>query len=112
MKDEFEATFVVELAADAVWEALTSRTVSGDADDGVHYVLPGFTSLVPLDVAGASFRLIEQETGRLLRVKKDHEPCAGTEVAIRLEQAAIEPIDQCYPQCRFQLGNSRSCTTT
>ena len=88
MKDEFEATFVVELATDAVWEALTSRTVSGDADDEVHYVLPGFPSLAPLDVAGASFRLIEQEAGRLLRVKKDHEPCAGTEVAVRLEQAA------------------------
>ena len=27
------------------------------------------------------------DAGRLLRVKKDHEPCAGTEIAIRLEQA-------------------------
>lgn len=89
MKDDFEATFVVDLAADEVWEALTRRTVeAGDeGDEAVHYVLPGFPSFPPLDVPGASCSLIEMETGRLLRVKKDHFPCAGTEIVVRLEQA-------------------------
>jgi len=30
--------------------------------------------------------LIEEDAGRLLRVKKNDEPCAGTEIAVRLEQ--------------------------
>lgn len=87
MKDEFEATFVVEMGPDAVWEALTERTIDGDAAGEVHYVLPGFPSLVPLGVMGASCTPLEVEAGSLLRVKKDHEPCAGTEIAVRLEQA-------------------------
>ena len=89
MKDEFEATFVVDLAPDEVWETLTSRTLEADAGGGgeVHYVLPGFPSFAALPLAGASCTLIEMEAGRLLRVKKDHEPCAGTEIAVRLEQA-------------------------
>jgi len=87
MSDDFEATFVVDLAAEAVWEALTERTVDSDEPGEVHYVLPGFPSLVPLDVVGASCTPIEVEAGRLLRVRKDHQPCAGTEIAVRLEQA-------------------------
>ncbi len=88
MKDDFEATFVVDLAPDEVWETLTSRTLEADAGGaGVHYVLPGFPSFAALPLAGASCTLIEMEVGRLLRVKKDHEPCAGTEIAVRLEQA-------------------------
>ena len=88
MKDDFEATFVVEMAKDDVWEALTRQTV--EADDGgsdVHYVLPGFPSFPPLDVPGARCTLVEMQAGSLLRVKKDHFPCAGTEIAVRLEQA-------------------------
>ncbi len=88
MKDDFEATLVVDLAPDEVWETLTSRTLEADAGgEGVHYVLPGFPSFAALPLAGASCTLIEMEAGRLLRVKKDHEPCAGTEIAVRLEQA-------------------------
>lgn len=89
MKDEFEATFVVDLAPDAVWEALTRRTRESDSDDAgtVHYVLPGFSSFEPLGMPGASCTLVEMEAGRLLRVKKDHLPCAGTEIAVRLEEA-------------------------
>ena len=87
MKDDFEATFVVELDAEAVWEALTERTVPGETPGEVHYVLPGFPSLEPLPVPGARCTALEVEPGRLLRVRKDHHPCAGTEIAVRLEQA-------------------------
>lgn len=88
MKDGFEATFVVELAADEVWEALAKRAVDGgrDSRDDVHYVLPGFPSFEPIPMAGASCSPVEIEPGRLLRVRKDHEPCAGTEIAVTLEQ--------------------------
>jgi hypothetical protein len=85
MKDDFEATFVVEMAPREVWEALTRRGV--EADGARHYVLPGFPSLPPLEIPGARCTPIEVEEGRLLRVKKDDQPCAGTEIAVRLEQA-------------------------
>lgn len=87
MSDDFEATFVVELTPDAVWEALTERTVEGEEPGEVHYVLAGFPSLVPLGVAGARCTALEVDAGRLLRVRKDHAPCEGTEIAVRLEQA-------------------------
>ena len=89
MKDDFEATFVVDLAPDEVWETLTRRTLQADpgSEAEVHYVLPGFPSFAPLPLKGASCTLIEMQVGRLLRVRKDHEPCAGTEIAVRLEQA-------------------------
>ena len=32
MKDDFEATFVVEISPDDVWKALTERTIEGDGD--------------------------------------------------------------------------------
>ena len=86
MKDDFETTFVLDLAPDAVWEALTRRTVEGDGGE-LHYVLAGFPSFPPLDIKGASFTPLEVEPGRLLRVQKDHHPCMGTEVAVRLESA-------------------------
>lgn len=89
MKDDFEATFVVDLAADEVWDALTRRTVEGDGgSEDVHYVLAGFPSFAPLDVPGASCTPLETKPGSLLRVRKDHEPCAGTEIAVRLEKVA------------------------
>lgn len=89
MKDGFEATFVVDLAPDEVWEALTRRTTGGpsDSEGDLRYVLPGFPSFPPLAVAGASCTPLEIEPGRLLRVRKEHEPCAGTEIAVTLEQA-------------------------
>jgi uncharacterized protein YndB with AHSA1/START domain len=89
MKDDFEATFVVDLAPADVWETLVTRTLEGDpgSEGEVHYVLPGFPSFEALPLKGASCTLIEMEPGRLLRVKKDHHPCAGTEIAVRLEQA-------------------------
>ena len=87
MKDGFEETFIVELEGDAVWETIASRTTQreSDSDDEVHYVLPGFPSFVPQKVSGASATLIELDAGRLLRVRKDDEPCAGTEIAVTLE---------------------------
>ena len=90
MNDDFEATFVVDLAPAEVWEALTRRTVEGDpgSEGEVHYVLAGFPSFAALPHPGASCTLIELEAERLLRVKKDHHPCQGTEIAVTLEQAA------------------------
>ncbi len=88
MSDEFEATFVVELAPAEVWEALTRRTVTRDGDDEPHPVLPGFPSLPPLEVGGASGTVLERDPERLLRVRKDDHPCQGTEIAVRLERAS------------------------
>jgi hypothetical protein len=89
MKDEFEATFVVDLAPEAVWETLTACTLEMEpgSEGEVHYVLPGFSSFEALPLPGASFSLVEMKPAKLLRVKKDHHPCAGTEVVVQLEQA-------------------------
>ena len=89
MKDDFEATFVVDLAPKQVWETLTKLALEqgADGDGDVHYVLPGFPSFESLPRPGASCTLVEMQAERLLRVKKDHHPCAGTEIVVRLEQA-------------------------
>lgn len=89
MKDDFETTFVVELAPREVWEAIARCAAEAGAQaEGERYVLPGWPSFPPQERPGASCTLIEREPQRLLRVRKDHFPCAGTEIAIRLEQAA------------------------
>ena len=89
MKDDYQTTFVVDLAPDEVWDALTRRVLEEEpgADGKKHYVLPGFPSFVSRKDAGSSCTLIEEEVGRLLRVKKDDEPCAGTEIVVKLEHA-------------------------
>jgi len=96
MSEKFETTVVVEVAPEHVWKALTERTVasvasvvSGEGGEGAaerHLVLPGFPSFEKLPVPGASFAPLEVDPGRLLRLRKDHHPCQGTEVAIQLEQ--------------------------
>ena len=87
MEDGFKATFIVELETSEVWETLANRRAErGSADDEIHYVLPGFPSFVPQKMTGASGSLIEIEAGRLLKVRKDDEPCAGTEIAVTLER--------------------------
>lgn len=86
MKDDFETTFVVELAPAEVWRSLTERTI--EQDGTTHFVLAGFPSMQPLPVPGASCTPLETEPGRLLRVRKDHWPCEGTEILIELEQAS------------------------
>lgn len=68
MTDEFEKTFVVEIAPADVWQRLVERTI--DVDGQTHYVLPGFPSMQPLPIDGASCTPIEVETERLLRVRK------------------------------------------
>lgn len=86
MSDAFETTIIVEVDPEAVWKALTERTVEAEQGEA-HPVLPGFPSFEPLPVPGASCTPLEIEPGRLLRVRKDHHPCKGTEIAIQLEQA-------------------------
>ena len=89
MKDGFEATFVVELAPDEVWEQIARRQVEMKEQGATaeEYVLPGFPSLVPDVMPGARCSVLEVEPGRLLRVRKAVDPCAGTEIAVTLEAA-------------------------
>ena len=72
MKDAFEATLIVDLAPAEVWQALTRRTIGRDGNDSEkHYVLPGFPSIPPLEIEGASCTVLEEQPERLLIVKKD-----------------------------------------
>ena len=86
MHDDFEATFVVEIAPRDVWQRLIERTL--DVDGEIHYVIPGFPSMQALPIAGASATPLDVDPERLLRVRKDHWPCEGTEILIELEQAS------------------------
>ncbi len=87
MSDDFEATFVVDLAPPAVWRALTERIASSD-DDATHLVIAGFPSFPPAPLPGAACTVIQEVPELLLRVSKDDHPCAGTEIAITLEQVS------------------------
>jgi hypothetical protein len=86
-KGDFETAFVVEMAPKEVWNAITRCADADPAAEGAKYVLPGWPSFPPVDRPGARCSLIERQPERLLRVRKDDMPCAGTEIAIRLEQA-------------------------
>jgi hypothetical protein len=85
--DDFKATFVVDLDPDAVWERLIKPVAGFEAKtaDGARHLLPGFPTFEPAPEPGAQCTEIEMDPGRMLRVKKDHEPCAGTEILIVLE---------------------------
>ena len=87
MADDYETTFTLELAPTEIWEALTRRMVDRDGEgaEEKHYVLPGFPSFVPQEGDGASCTVLEEEAGRLLRVRKDDDPCKGTEIVVTLE---------------------------
>lgn len=90
MKDEFKAEFIVELDQKAILEALASAPEGFQAtakDGSARYLLPGFPSMVPTVAPGAECTELELSPGKLLRVRKDHEPCAGTEIAVVLEDA-------------------------
>lgn len=77
--DGFKTSFVVDLAPEQVWDAVArpapeSARSSGGESDRLH--LPGFEAwCVPLEV----------DAGRVLRVRKDEEPCKGTEIVVVLE---------------------------
>ncbi|MEE9255322.1 MAG: hypothetical protein V3U43_10325 [Pseudomonadales bacterium] len=83
MEDGFKATFVVDLSAEEAWQAMT-RPVLGSADAELQRVVPGFPG-VGDHGPGALCTELEVQPGRLLRLRKEHEPCAGTEIAVVLE---------------------------
>ncbi len=95
MKDDFEATFVVDLALEDVWKAITvpspaasPRAPHTGAEAGpTRYLIAGFPAFGADHAPGTLATELEVDPGRLLRVNKDEEPCAGTEIAIVLENA-------------------------
>jgi hypothetical protein len=89
MKDGFEATFVVELAPEDVWQQLARRQVEKQDDGSAvdQYILPGFPSSAPETMPGARCSVLEVEPGRLLRARKAVDPCSGTEIAVTLQAA-------------------------
>lgn len=72
--DRFEATFRVRLDRASVWQRLTNHPDKTEHDE--HLWLPGFDAQVTL---------AEIEPPHRLRGTKDDEPCAGTDIAITLE---------------------------
>ena len=80
MSDAFDAAFDVERPIHAVWNACR---LPADAEPPACRI-PGFPSF---DGPGCAATIIELEPQRLLRVRKDDEPCAGTEIEIRLGPA-------------------------
>jgi hypothetical protein len=72
--DSFEATFVLRIDRSTAWQRLTEHPV-GEPNAGDQYWLPGFDSTVSV---------VDEQPERLLRVEKDNEPCAGTEIVVTL----------------------------
>jgi hypothetical protein len=71
--DAFEATFRLRIDPEHAWRRLTDNPSKTEAG---HVWLPGFDSLVTIVAADAPQRL---------RVTKDDEPCAGTDIVVTLE---------------------------
>jgi hypothetical protein len=83
MKDGFKATFSVEVAPEEVWPALARKTEDPgqsaiDSPIGTQVWLPGY------EMTG---ELLDVIPGRRLLLRKDAEPCKGTEILITLEDA-------------------------
>lgn len=80
MEDRFETTFAVQVPVEQVWRSIEDRrpeAATGSAEeDAKRWWLPGFE---------ASAVELEVEPGRRLRVRKDTQPCEGTEVVVTLE---------------------------
>ena len=75
--DRFEATFVLGVDRDAAWKRLTEHPADS-AGGAERYWLPGFDGVATVT---------EQEPGRELRLTKDGEPCAGTNIVVTLADA-------------------------
>ena len=82
MKDEFKATFTVEIAPDEAWPALARKTDDQrqsaiESPPGTQVWLPGW------EMTG---EVLEVVPGQKLLLRKDAQPCKGTEILITLEQ--------------------------
>ena len=75
--DHFEATFVLGIDRDTAWARLTEHPVDAPGGDE-RYWLPGFDSAASV---------VEHEAKTRLRLTKDDEPCAGTEIVVTLADA-------------------------
>lgn len=75
--DGFERSFVVDVDPQAVWDAIAQPT-EPKADGTAQYDIPGLEAVCSA---------VEVDPGKLLRMKKEEEPCMGTEVIIALEDA-------------------------
>jgi len=73
--DHFEATFVLSIDRATAWTRLTEHPIESPSGAD-RYWLPGFDSAVTAT---------EQESGTELRVTKDDEPCAGTDIVVTLD---------------------------
>ena len=81
MSKAFESAFDVERPLHAVWEAC--RLPTNDAPPACR--IPAFPSLD--GQPGCAATVIDSAPQQLLRVRKDDEPCAGTEIAIHVSPA-------------------------
>ena len=81
MSTVFESVFDVERPLHAVWEAC--RLPTDDAPPACR--IPAFPSLD--GEPGCAATVIDLAPQQLLRVRKDDEPCAGTEITIHLSPA-------------------------
>jgi len=75
--DGFEATFRVQIERVAAWERLTADAAA--VEPGAQFPLAGFA---------ANVTIVDAEPPGRLRVTKDDEPCAGTDIVVTLEDDA------------------------
>jgi hypothetical protein len=79
MEDRFVATFTVEMVPEEVWRLLHQASpLSGEESAAGRLWLPGFEGQATV---------LEAEPFWRLRLRKDHHPCAGSEIIVTLESA-------------------------
>lgn len=75
--DHFEATFSLRVDRATAWRRLTEHPVDAPAGQE-RYWLPGFDAAATVN---------ERDDGARLRLTKDDEPCAGTDIVVTLDDA-------------------------
>ncbi len=76
IEDRFEAEFVIAKPLEEVWESLEKHNHTEAAWLSAWPRMPGFEK---------TGEIIEVAAPRLVRVRKDSEPCKGSEIAVSLE---------------------------
>jgi hypothetical protein len=72
--DHFEATFTLGIDRETAWARLTEHPV-GSPGSEERYWVPGFDAFATVT---------ERDAGTRLRLTKDDEPCAGTDIVVTL----------------------------
>lgn len=77
-RDALEAVFTIDVAPEDAWAAVTRPARDQVPGEPARYFLAGFEAVCSE---------LEVDPGRMLRMRKEEEPCKGTEIVVVIEDA-------------------------